>query len=279
MPRTAAGKGLRVIAMAAVLSAVAASAQQPQQPFGKGAYRADEPGLVKPKLLKQVSPNYPTVARNASVAGDVVLEAVVQPDGKVGDIRLVRSLDKRFGLDQEAMRVAKLWLFEAARKDGFPVPVIVEIVVQFRLRADAGRSAPPRIGVPSGTFTASASQTVESVPVLSDEPDEEFVKGAHRLSDPGVVPPKVKTSVTPAYPASAGSARPTGIVELDVIVMADGTIGKMRVAKSMDKPVGITGFDAAAIAAVKQWRFEPGTKDGVAAPVVMRLQIEFRNRF
>jgi TonB family protein len=279
MPRTAIGVGLRVLAMAAVLAARPASAQDQSPPFGKGAHRADEPGLVKPKLLKQVSPNYPTVARNASVAGDVVLEAVVQTDGAVGDIRIVRSLDKRFGLDQEALRVAKLWLFEPARKDGFPVPVIVEIVVQFRLRADAGRGGPPRIGVPSGTFTASASQQVQSVPVLSDEPDEEFLKGAHRLTDPGVDAPKAKTTVQPAYPASAGNARPTGLVEIDAIVMPDGTVGKTRVAKSMDKPVGIAGFDAAALAAVKQWVFEPGRKDGVAAPIVVRLLIEFRTRF
>lgn len=279
MSRTAVAFGLRSVIAAAVLSAVAAFAQQGQQPFGKGAHRADEPGLVKPKLLKQVSPNYPTVARNASVAGDVVLEAVVQPDGTVGDIRVVRPLDTRFGLDQEALRVAKLWLFEPARKDGFPVSVIVEIVVQFRLRADAGRGTPSRLGVPAGTFTASASQQVQSVPVLSDEPDEEFLKGAHRLNDPGVEAPKVKTSVQPAYPPSAGSARPTGIVEIDAIVMPDGTIGKTRVAKSMDKPVGIAGFDAAALASVKQWRYEPGKKDGVPAPIVVRLLIEFRNRF
>jgi TonB family protein len=133
--------------------------------------------------------------------------------------------------------------------------------------------------VPSGTFTASASQQVQSVPVLSDEPDEEFLKGAHRLTDPGVDAPKAKTTVQPAYPASAGNARPTGLVEIDAIVMPDGTVGKTRVAKSMDKPVGIAGFDAAALAAVKQWVFEPGRKDGVAAPIVVRLLIEFRTRF
>ena len=72
-------------------------------------------------------------------------------------------------------------------------------------------------------------------------------------------------------------------VETSELEMAEDVdfrdVGKMRVAKSMDKPVGITGFDAAAIESVKQWRFEPGTKDGVAAPVVVRLQIEFRHRF
>jgi TonB family protein len=256
-----------------VLAAGVTLAQQ-TRPFGQGAYRANEPGLVKPKLLKQVPPNYPTVARNASVAGDVELEAVVMPDGTVGDLRLAKSLDTRFGLDQEAIRVAKLWVFEAGRKDGFPVPVIVTIVVQFRLKSDpSGRGAATvgRIGVPSSTFTASVGPPA---PGTLEESDEEFAKGAYGMRDPGVELPKPTKQVPPQYPKL--SYRPAGVVELDVIVMPDGTVGKVRVAKSMDKVVGLPGFDAAAIAAARQWLFEPGKKDGVAAPVVIKVTIEFR---
>ncbi|HYN06575.1 MAG TPA: energy transducer TonB [Vicinamibacterales bacterium] len=285
MVRTAVGIWLAVTALAGaqdqaqdVLTAAPAFAQQTSQPFGRGASRANEPGLVKPKLLKQVPPNYPTVARNASVAGDVEIEAIVLPDGTVGDMRLVKSLDTRFGLDQEAMRVAKLWVFEPGRKDGFPIPVIVTIVVQYRLKADAsgrGASQVGRLGVPSATFTASvgppASGTVE-------ESEEEFAKGAHRLRDPGVEPPKPKKQVPPQYPKLPGDPRPNGVVELDAIVMPDGTIGKVRVAKSMDKLVGLEGFDASAVASARQWVFEPGKKDGVAAPIVVRLMLEFRSR-
>jgi TonB family protein len=256
--------------IAVVLMATGASAQQATQPFGRGAYRPDEPGLIKPKLVKQVRPNYPTVARNASVAGDVELEAVVLPDGKVGEVRILKSLDTRFGLDEEAVRVAKLWQFDPARKDGFPVAVIVTIVVQFKLRASAGGS-PPRLGIPSGTFTASASPA--SAP---DDSDLEFFRGVHRLQDQGVVPPKVKTPAAPPYPRVSGSA--TGTVELDVVVLADGTVGKVRVSRSMDKQVGLQGFDAAAMETAKRWVFEPGTKNGVAAPIAVTLQLEFRPR-
>jgi TonB family protein len=264
--------GIRLL-LAVILMATSTSAQQTNEPFGKGAYRPDEPGLVKPKLLKQVSPNYPTVARNASVAGDVEIEAVVMPDGKVGDARIIRSLDKRFGLDEEAVRVAKLWQFEPARKDGFPVPVLVTIVVQFRLRSgQTGRAPAPRIGAQGGTF----STIVEPPSVTAGDPGAEFLKGAHLSDAPGVEAPVVKKSVPPVYPRiNPNDGKPSGRVELDVIVMPDGTVGKVRVASSMDKEVGLEGFDAAAIAAAKQWLFEPGKKDGVPAAIAVKVVISF----
>jgi TonB family protein len=262
-------RGLSLSIVTIALLASPAIGQQTGQEFGKGAYRADTPGLVKPKLLKQVPPNYPNVAKNASVAGDVEIEAVVGPDGKVGDLRIVKSLDTRFGLDQEAVRVAKLWIFEPARKDGFPVPVIVTIVVSFKLTSSNRPTQP--LGTPSGTFTAS---TVPALPLI--ESDEDFAGGASRSNDPGVVPPVVKKQVPAVYPSTAKGRRISNArVELDAIVMPDGTVGKVRVAKSLDKTSGVSGFDAAAIAAVKQWIFEPGTKDGVAVPVLMKLIVSF----
>ncbi len=265
MVRTTVG----VLLVATALAVAPVLAQQATAPFGAGAYRANEPGLIKPRLLKQVPPNYPSVAKNASVAGDVELEAVINPDGKVGDVRIVRSLDKRFGLDDEAVRVAKLWLFAPARKDGFPVPVIVTIVVQFKLRAGPS-AAGPALGVPSGTFTASAGQTG------ADESDLEFFRGSYTKIDPGVEEPKVKKMVPPRHPR--GGTGPAGKVELDAIVLPDGTVGKARVSRSMDKQSGLDGFDAAALDAVKQWLFEPGKKDGIAAPIAIKLVIEFPSR-
>ena len=85
MARTTVG----VLFVATALAVAPVLAQQATAPFGVGAYRANEPGLIKPRLLKQVPPNYPSVAKNASVAGDVELEAVINPDGKaIGHIHL-----------------------------------------------------------------------------------------------------------------------------------------------------------------------------------------------
>jgi len=43
-------------------------------------------------------------------------------------------LDKLYGLDQEAMKAARLWLFRPARdRDNRPVPIIITLELEFRL--------------------------------------------------------------------------------------------------------------------------------------------------
>ncbi len=56
---------------------------------------------------------------------------VVGPDGRVHDLRVYRSLG--MGLDEKAAEAVKTWRFEPARKDGQPVPVQINVEVNFRL--------------------------------------------------------------------------------------------------------------------------------------------------
>jgi periplasmic protein TonB len=70
---------------------------------------------------------------HARLQGVVVLEAVVMPDGSVGTVRIVRSLDPN-GLDKEAVRTVKLWRFTPGRKDGKPVASLVQVDMAFTLR-------------------------------------------------------------------------------------------------------------------------------------------------
>jgi protein TonB len=64
----------------------------------------------------------------------VTLEAVVLPDGSVGPVRIIRSLDPTFGLDQEAIKTAKKWRFNPGTRLGQAVPVLVVIEMDFTLR-------------------------------------------------------------------------------------------------------------------------------------------------
>ena len=73
-------------------------------------------------------------AMRAKVQGVVVLECVVRPDGSVGDVQIVRSLDSTFGLDQEAIKAAKQWRFQPGSRMGEPVPVLISIELTFTLR-------------------------------------------------------------------------------------------------------------------------------------------------
>jgi TonB family protein len=70
----------------------------------------------------------------AKVQGVVWLECVVLPDGSVGDVRVSRSLDPVFGLDQEAVKAARQWRFMPGSKQGEPVPVLITIELTFTLR-------------------------------------------------------------------------------------------------------------------------------------------------
>lgn len=100
---------------------------------GGGAYRPGA-GVTIPQLLRDVRPAYTADAMRAKVQGAVWLECIVMPDGSVGDVKVTRSLDPIFGLDQEAIRAAKQWRFRPGMRQGEPVPVIITIELTFTLR-------------------------------------------------------------------------------------------------------------------------------------------------
>jgi protein TonB len=68
------------------------------------------------------------------IQGSVFLEAVVLTDGTVGEVRVVRSLDKEHGLDEEAVKTVKEWRFTPGKKEGDAVPVVVPVGMSFTLK-------------------------------------------------------------------------------------------------------------------------------------------------
>lgn len=100
---------------------------------GGGAYRPGA-GITAPELVREVPPDYTAKAMRAKVQGLVLLECVVLTDGTVGDVNIIKSLDKVFGLDEQAIKAAKQWRFRPGRRFGVPVPVIVTIELSFTLR-------------------------------------------------------------------------------------------------------------------------------------------------
>jgi periplasmic protein TonB len=105
---------------------------------GVGGNQGDGPrgggSVVTPTVLRSVKPRYTTEAMRAHIQGTVLVRAIVRPDGTVGDVRILRSLDPAFGLDQEAVRAAAQWLFRPALMGGQPVSFVVSIELVFSLR-------------------------------------------------------------------------------------------------------------------------------------------------
>lgn len=89
--------------------------------------------------------------------------------------------------------------------------------------------------------------------------------------DPSVTRPKVIHKVEPTYTEAARESKISGSVAMSIIVEKDGTASNMMIVKSLDP-----GLDQAAIAAVKQWKFEPGKKDGKPVRVSATIEMNFR---
>jgi protein TonB len=83
--------------------------------------------------LLEVQPKYTTEAMMAKIQGSVRLSVVVRADGTVGDVRVLDSLDTRFGLDARAIEAARAWRFKPGMRQGRPVDVQVTLILDFRL--------------------------------------------------------------------------------------------------------------------------------------------------
>jgi TonB family protein len=97
---------------------------------GEGAYRVGG-GVTAPRPIFDPDPEYSDEARQAKYQGTVMLWAVVGADGKAHEIQVQRSLG--MGLDEKAIEAVRGWKFAPGMKDGVPVPVQVNIEVEFRL--------------------------------------------------------------------------------------------------------------------------------------------------
>ena len=78
---------------------------------------------------------YTPEARAAKIQGTVIVEAVVLADGTVGQVKVTRSLDTKFGLDAEALKATEaVDVLARHQRDGKPVPVVVSIEQSFFLK-------------------------------------------------------------------------------------------------------------------------------------------------
>ena len=91
----------------------------------------------------------------------------------------------------------------------------------------------------------------------------------------GVSLPQPTKQVKAEYTPEAMQNRIEGKVGLDTVVLADGTVGDVKVVESLDT---VYGLDKNAVAAMKQWVFKPGMKDGKAVAVRVHVMINFTLR-
>jgi TonB family protein len=77
-------------------------------------------------LIKKVTPIYPTLMQSARMTGQVVLDAIIHPDGTIGDVTVLRSTNDAFA--QSAIAAVKQWQYTAPGFEG-----ILTVNVNFTL--------------------------------------------------------------------------------------------------------------------------------------------------
>lgn len=98
-----------------------------------------------------------------------------------------------------------------------------------------------------------------------DEPDE-------KVYDPGgdVKPPKLVHYVEPQFSSSAKEAFIEGTVKISTVVTTDGVATEFHVVSGLNSEE-----DKTAVEALKQWKFEPGTKAGKPVKVKVTVEVDF----
>jgi periplasmic protein TonB len=99
---------------------------------GGGKFRAGVGGIGMPSCYYMPNPPYSEEARKAKYSGTVMVEAVVNVDGHLSDMHLIKS--PGLGLDENTLSTMKTWRCKPVTgPGGKPVPVIVPFEVNFRL--------------------------------------------------------------------------------------------------------------------------------------------------
>ena len=106
--------------------------QQIAQAAPEPVYRVTGQSLTEPSILREVKPDYAVEAMRGKIEGIVALEAIVERDGRVGVVRVIRALDP--GLDQKAIEAVRQWRFTPGSREGRAVPVLVNIELTFKIK-------------------------------------------------------------------------------------------------------------------------------------------------
>jgi TonB family protein len=205
-----------------------------------------------------VRPKYPKDALRNGTEGNVELRAVIATDSRMKDLVVLTGASD---FSQSAIIAIRKWRFHPEMRQGQPVETSYKIRVRFN----------PKL--------REANSDVELESPLAEHPTSSFAKhrpqdlgpDIHYFAEPGIIAPKQLYSPEPEFSEKARIEKQQGNVGIDLVVGADGLPGNLHIACS-----SAPDLNENAIAAVKQWKFAPATKDGTPVPVEILVEVSFR---
>lgn len=241
------------IVFVAALVICGAVSPQAQSPQWVSAYLGTLD--LMPQLGKQTLP----VAADVKEAAQLDAEIVVTVNGEVAHVRVLKSTDASGALEKACIGAMQSWrLKPAVGPAGQPMATLVRIRFEW---------APGVEGRP-GVMQAALQDVAVMLPPTWDATAALTV---HMPKEPGMAWPRVVREIMPRYTQDAMRAKIQGTVEMDAVVLGDGTIGAARVTKGLGY-----GLDEAALAAARLWLFDPGKLNDQPVATKVVLQLEFR---
>jgi protein TonB len=152
---------------------------------------------------------------------------------------------------------------------------------RFQPATDAGGRPQATLSLARFTFSAATADTPSAVtvrlaalPQVTPPPLEAGqLVGLADAKQPGYSPPRPLRNITPRYTEDAMRAKVQGPVTMELIVLADGTVGAARVTSPLHD-----SLDRAALVAAKYWYFDPARVNGQVVPTKVRLELAFNLR-
>jgi TonB family protein len=199
---------------------------------------AAKSSYVSPILLTPALPEFPPEMLLPGTKFHIEVNFLITPSGQVVKSFVVSAPNPAF--DKFVLEALAKWIYRPGSVDGRAVNVDMQLPIDITI--DENRRVTEKIGSYPG-----------------DPSPERMVPDTN---------PKVVTMVKPALPK--GTAVGHGTVVVDFIVTSYGDVREAFVLKSVSPPL-----DAAALEAVKQWKFEPAQKRGKAIFCHMQVPVMF----
>jgi len=196
-------------------------------------------------LIRRVAPLYPPLARQARIQGTVILRVIIS---KSGDVSQLQPISGHPMLAPAAIDAVRRWKYKPYEVNGEPVEVATNVQVNFTIADN-----------PPADEQSKAEQTT---PTKATPPRR------IRVSQ-GVSSRLLEHKVPPKYPREAREENIQGIVNLRVNIDTQGNVYKLEIVS------GDPTLAAAAIDAVRQWKYRPFLFNGEPIEMETQVQVQF----
>ena len=212
---------------------------------------------------------YPKAAAESGLTGWVHLRVLVLKDGSIAEV--VVADDSGLGPEfrQAATDAVREWTFLAASLDNEEVACWGEYAIGFSppLPEDEARRLDSRQAAaekPQAALDTAAS-------ALDSEAEADTAQIQYEADEVDLAP-TLTAKVDPQYPPAAKLTGDTGSVTVRILIDSTGGVREVQVQDVTNKG---KGFEAAALAAVRRWRFDPGRQQDRAVSVWQEEVVTF----